>query len=220
METNIKDQFTTLADSLLAYMPSLIGGLILILLGWLAGWIVRRVLIQLSIILHIDRFLKRSRFEADFAKADVRYSFYKFIGNIGFAIIFLIFLDNALLAWKLKILSDLLSQAIVFLPKIIIASIIFIIGLFMASWIQISTLKSLIREDIPRASLISKFVKTIILIFFFAISLTELDVAREIVIIGFSTIFVSLGAITIVLTAVGGKGFLKKVEDSFKEEGT
>jgi Mechanosensitive ion channel, conserved TM helix len=218
METKIQDQFLSFADSLLAYLPNLLGGIILILLGWLLGWVVKKILVQLSIILHIDRFLQRARFEADFSKADVRYSLYNFIGNIGFWIIFLIFLDNAFFALKLKILSDLLSQGILFLPKIIIAAITFIIGWLLASWVQMSVLKSLGREDIPRASLISRFIKGILMIFFSAISLVELDVAREIVIIGFGTIFVTLGAIAIVITVVGGKNFLKRIEDSLKEE--
>jgi hypothetical protein len=218
METKIQDQFIGFADSLLAYLPNLFGGIILILAGWLLGWVVKRILVQLSIILRIDRFLQRSRFETDFSKADVRYSLYSFIGNIGFALIFLIFLDNAFLAWKLTILSDLLSQGILFLPKIIIASITFSVGWLLASWVQRSVQKSLSREEIPRASLISKFIKSILIIFFSAISLVELDVAREIVIIGFGTIFITLGAISVVITIVGGKNFLKRIENSLKEK--
>ena len=140
------------------------------------------------------------------------------IGNVGFALVFLIFLDNALLTWKLNMLSDLLSKGILFLPKVIIAIAIFGIGWLLASWVQISVLKALHREEIPAASLISRFIKSILLIFFSAISLVELDVAREIIIIGFATIFITLGAISIVLTVVGGKRFIEKIENSFKKE--
>jgi len=217
METKIQDQFLGFTDSLLAYLPNLLGGIVLVLLGWLLGWIIKRMLVQILVLLRIDRYLKRSRFKTDFSKADVRYSLYNFFGNIGFAVIFLIFLDNALLAWKLNIITDLLSKGILFLPKIIIAAVIFGMGGLISWWAQISVLKSLTREDIPRASLISRFVRSILMIFFSAISLVELDVAREIVIIGFATIFVTLGAITIVITAVGGKSFLKKLEGSLME---
>jgi hypothetical protein len=218
METKIQDQFISLADSIFAFLPNLIGGILLLILGWLAGWVIKKILVQLSIIIRIDRFFKSSRYETDFSKADVRYSLYNLIGNIGFVIIFLIFLDNALLAWKLNILSDLLSKGILFLPKIIIALVIFGTGWLLSSWAQISILKTLYREEIPRASLISRFVKSIILVFFSAISLVELDVAREIIIIGFATIFITLGVIAIVLTAAGSKNFLKKLEATFKDE--
>lgn len=218
MEINIKDQFSSFANSVIAYLPNLVGGIILILLGWLVGWIIKRILVQLSLVLHIDRFLKRSRFSTDFAKADVRFSLYNFIGNIGFTFIFLIFLDFALLTWKLNILSDLLAEGILFLPKAIIALIIVGIGWFLASLAQLSVMKTLHREEIPRASLISRFIKSILLIFFFSISLVELDVAKEIVIIGFGTIFITLGAITVVITSIGGRNFLKKLDDTQKDE--
>jgi hypothetical protein len=218
METKIQNQFLGLADSFLAYLPNLIGGIVLLLLGWLAGWIIKKILVQLSIILRIDRLLKRSRWQSDFSKADVRYGLYNLIGNIGFIIIFLIFLSNALLAWKLNILSNLLSKGILLLPKMIIAVVIFGVGWLLASWVQVIVMKSLYREEVPRASLISRFIKGMLLIFFSAVSLVELDVAREIIIIGFATIFVTLGAIAIVLTAVGGRNFLKRIEDSLKDE--
>ena len=218
METNIQDQFVSFTDSVFAYLPNLVGGIILILLGWLLGWVIKRLLIQVSAIIRIDRFLKRSRFEEDFSKADVRHSFYSMIGNIGFVIIFLIFLDNALLTWKLHILSDVLSKGILFLPKVIIALFIFGIGWLLASWVQLSVLKTLYREEIPRASLISQFIKNIIMVFFSAVSLVELEIAKEIIIIVFATIFVTFGVIAVVLTITGGRNFMKKIENSFKEE--
>jgi hypothetical protein len=218
METRVQDQFTGLADNIISYLPSLLAGIILIIIGWIIGWIIKRVLVQISILLRIDRFLRRSRWEADFAKADVRYGLYNFIGNIGFALVFLLFFDNALIAWKLTMLSDLLSKGILFLPKIIIAVAIFGLGWLLAFWTDKSIHKSLHREGIPRASLISKFIKVMILIFFSAIALVELDVAREIIIIGFATIFVTISAISIVITAIGGKSFVEKIGDTFKEK--
>jgi hypothetical protein len=218
METRVQDQFLGLAGNIVAYLPSLLAGIVLILIGWIAGWLIKRVLVQLSILLRIDRFLRRSRWEADFARADVRYGLYNMIGNIGYALIFLLFLDNALIAWKLQILSDLLSKGILFLPKVIVAASIFGLGWLLAFWAEKSILKSLYREGIPRASLISKFIKIILLLFFSAIALVELDVAHEIVIIGFATTFITISAVAIVITAIGGKSFVEKIGDSFREK--
>jgi|SRR5664279_1920863 len=218
METKVGDQFLGLADNIVAYLPSLLAGVILVLIGLVAGWIIKKILVQLSVLVRIDRFLRRSRWEADFAKADIRYGLYNFIGNIGFTLIFLLFLDNALVAWNLQILSDLLGKLILYLPKIIIAGSIFGLGWLLSFWAQKSILKSLYKEEIPRASLIARFVKVILMLFFSAIALVELDVAREIVIIGFATIFITLGAISVVITLVGGKSFLEKIGNSFQEK--
>ena len=214
METKVQDQFLGLADNIIAYLPNLLAGIVLLLVGWLAGWLIKRVLVQISILLRVDRFIRRSRWESDFAKADVRYGLYNFIGNIGFALVLLLFLDNALIAWKLTMLSDLISKGMLFLPKIIIAVLVFGLGWVLAVWAEKSMFKILYKEEIPRASLISKFIKIILLIFFSAIAIVELDVASEIVIIGFATIFITIGAISIVLTAIGGKKFVEKIRNS------
>lgn len=218
MEPKVQDQFLGLANNIIAYLPSLLAGIVMVLIGWFAGWLIKRIIIQFSIMIRIDRFMRRSRWEADFAKADVRYGIYNIIGNIGFVLIFLLFLDNALIVWKLNILADLLSKGILFMPKIIIAASIFGLGWLLSFWTEKSVLKILYREDIPRASLVSKFVKIILLLFFSAIALVELDVAHEIVIIGFATIIITIGAISVVIAAVGGKSFIQKIGDSFRNK--
>lgn len=217
METKVGDQFIGLYDNILAYLPNLLAGFVLLLIGWIAGWLVKRLLIQASLLLRVDRYLKRSRWETDFAKADVRYGLYSFIGNLGYALIFLLFLDNALIAWKLAMLSDLLGKAILYLPRIIIAVSIFGLGWLLSSWAQKSILKSLYKEEVPKASLISRLIKIVLLLFFSAIALVELDIAREIVIIGFATLIITIGALSIVITAIGGKSFIEKIGDSIKE---
>ena len=218
METKISDQFLSLADSIVAYLPSLLAGIILLLIGWLAGWFIKRLLVQISLLVRIDRFLTRSRWADDFSKADVRHGVYNFIGNLGYTLVFLLFLDNALIAWKLTMLSDLLSRGIVYLPKIIIAIVIFGLGWMLSFWAERSVEMALHREGVPRASLISKFVKMILLIFFSAIALVELELAQTIVTIGFATILITISIISIVLTAIGGKGFVDRIGETFSKK--
>ena len=49
-------------------------------------------------------------------------------------------------------------------------------------------------------------------------ALVELEIAQQIVIIGFATIFITLGLVTVVVFFVGGKEFVKKLELHPKEE--
>jgi len=218
MNDKVQNLFTGLADKFTAYLPNLLAGIVLVLVGWALGWFVKRVIVQFSVILRLERFLIRSRWSQDFSRGDVRYGFYNFLGNIGFLIVFLILLSAALSAWKLNILSDLLGKGIVFLPRIIIALLIFGIGWLIAASVERASLKALRREDIPRSSLIARFINAVMLVFFSAMALVELNIARQIVIIGFSTIIISLGLLTIVLTLVSGKEFVKKIQNSLEEE--
>lgn len=217
MKESVHDQLLNLSDNFIGYLPNLLGGILLVMIGWILGWLVKRLLIQLFVLLRVDRLLLTSRWKNDFTKGDVRHQSYRFIGNFGFIFIFLLFLNNAFIIWKLTMFSDLLSKGIYYLPKIIIALFIFGIGWLMAAWAAKSIMRTMIRENIPRPSLISRFVNGIILLFFSAMALVVLDIAKEIVIIGFATTIVTLGAIVVVIVATGGKRFIKKMEKSWRE---
>jgi hypothetical protein len=218
MDESLQNQFWGIGKEIIGYLPNLFAGILLVAIGWFLGWFLKRIIIRVAVLLRLERFLTRMRWGEDFSKADVRYGFYNFLGNIAFFIIFMIFLDNAFRTWKLTVLSDLMERGIYFLPRIILAIAIFGIGWLIASWAAKSASRALHREDIPRASLIARLIKAVLIMLFSAMALVELDIAREIVIIGFATIFITLGLLTVVVAAVGGKNFVKKIVESLEED--
>jgi hypothetical protein len=218
MGESLQNQFWGMGREIIGYLPNLFAGILLVVIGWFLGWFLKRIIIRIAVLLRLERFLTRIRWGEDFSKGDVRYGFYNFLGNIAFFVIFIIFLDNAFRTWKLTVLSDLLEKGIYFLPRMILAIAIFGFGWLIASWGAKSASKALRREDIPRASLIARLIKGVLIMLFFAMALVELNIAREIVIIGFATIFITLGLLTVVVAAVGGKNFIKKIIESLEEE--
>jgi hypothetical protein len=218
MNDKLPGSFVNITDKFINYLPDLLAGIVLLFIGWFLGWFAKRVIIQLAIILRLERFLIRFRWGRDFSKGDVRYGFYNFLGNITFFIIFIIFVNNALSAWKLTVLSDLMERGILFLPRLIIALILFGFGWMISIWASQSILKALRREDIPSSTLIANFIKGVLILFFSAMALLELNIAREIVIIGFATVFITLGIISVILAVSGEKNILKKTSEASDEE--
>jgi Mechanosensitive ion channel, conserved TM helix len=218
MGESLHTQFWEMGKEIIGYLPNLFAGILLVVVGWFLGWFLKRIIIRVAVLLRLERFLTRIRWGEDFSKGDVRYGFYNFLGNIAFFVILIIFLDNAFRTWKLSVLSDLLEKGIYFLPRMILAIAIFGFGWLIASWASKSALKALRREDIPRASLTARLINAVLIMLFSAMALVELNIAREIVIIGFATIFITLGLLTVVVAAVGGKNFIKKIVETLEEE--
>ena len=218
MGEKLQEVFGGVGQNIISYLPNLFAGILLVAVGWLLGWFVKRVIIQLAVIFRLEKFLIGFRWGEAFAKADIRYGFYNYLGNIFFFIIFIIFFNDALNAWRLVIFSKVLEGAIFYLPKIVISLAIILVGWLISNWTTNSIRKALTREQIPRAALIAKFTKAVIILFFSAMALVELEIAQQIVIIGFATIFITLGLVTVVVFFVGGKEFVKKLELHPKEE--
>jgi hypothetical protein len=218
MDQPSNDMFYRMIENFITYVPSLFAGLLLIGLGWLLGWFAKGVIIRLGSALRLERVLVRYRWGRDFSKADVRHGLYDFFGNIAFSLIFLLFLDNALNVWQLTMLAQLLERGILFLPKLIIALLLFGVGWLIAAAAARAVQQALYREDVPKATLIARFSKSVLILFFSAMALTELGIGREIVIIGFATIFITLGALTVVVSIVTGKKMIAKMFEGRQDE--
>lgn len=218
MNTDLQGELLNIGDKFIAFLPNLLAGVIFIFLGIFLGWLAKRIIIQLALALKLERILMGFKWGEDFAKGDVRYGFYNFLGNITYLIVFLIFLDDALNKFNLTVLSNLIRDGIVFIPKIIIAILIFGIGSVIATWATRAVQRVLWRENIPRATLIARFAKAMLLIFFSAMAIAELNIAREIVIIAFATVFVTLGLLIVVFAYLGGKEIVTQIKNPPKDE--
>ena len=206
MNNHFNELLSDLGQKIIAYMPNLLGGLLLLFLGWVIAWIAKRIIIQLLVILRFDRLFIRFRWKSSLTKADIRYTLYNLIGNIVFIIVFLIFLNSALDALKLAMLSKLIERGVLYIPRLIIALTVFGIGWLIGSRTANAVSHSLKKEDLPGASLFAKFVKFVIVLFFVAMALVELGIAREIVLIGFAIFLLTLSVCVILVVAANREG--------------
>lgn len=210
METNFDNLFINLWKTIIAYLPNLIAGLLLIIIGWFLGWFIKRVVIQVLVVLRFEKLLARFRWKNELSKADVRFSIYNLVGNIFFVLIFLIFLNSALVALNLIVLSKLIEQGVLFIPKIILALFIFSIGWWISSKASVAIVNALIIENVHRATFIGRVAKFTFIVFFSSIVLIELNVAAMLVYIAFSAFIITLGVITI-LYVIGNKKLTKEL---------
>ena len=210
MENRLPTLFFDLANQIVGFIPALLAGAALLVLGFLVAWFVKRLVIRLSIVLRLERFLVKFRWGRAFTKADVRYGFYNFLGNLFFFFILLAFLDLTFIAWDLKFLSDLLGEAISLFPRVITSVTILGIGWLLALWAENGLVGALLRENVKRATAIALYVRIALVVLFSAVALVQLDIAGTIVTIGFTTAFVTLGVIAIVLVVMQGKAAFEK----------
>jgi hypothetical protein len=218
MDKSLHDLLYGVGEQTIAYLPSLFAGIVLMGVGWLFGWLLKRVVIQVCVILHLDRLLRRFKWGYGFAKADVRYALYDWIGSVAGFVVFLVFLNAALAAMQLTVLSHLLERGVLFIPNLIIALIIFGVGSVISGFASSAMLRALVREEIPRSSLIARFAKLIFMLFFSAMALTQLGLAQKIVLVGFTAVIITLCLLTLILLALSGRTIARQILDRLDDQ--
>jgi drug/metabolite transporter (DMT)-like permease len=121
---------------------------------------------------------------------------------------------------KLFVLSNMIQKGVGIIPRLLVALFIFGVGWLIARPVALTVRRALYREGVPKAALIARFSSGVIMLFFSAMALTELDIAREVVIIGFSVVILTLAAVIIILISIGGRELVKKTLDSLDEKQT
>jgi hypothetical protein len=97
------------------------------------------------------------------------------------------------------------------LPKIIGAVVIFGAGWLAALWAAGAIKRDLSNDHVPGAAPIAYFARVFLIISFSSIAIFELDMAREIVIIGFASASITLGAIAVILTFIFGREWVGRI---------
>lgn len=206
----LRDLWTQFA----AFLPALVGGLLMIAAGWAAGWLVKRTLVRLLVWLRLDRLAGRAGWRTAFGKGDVRSALYNLVGNIAMLVVVLVFVDDALNRWGLTALSRIIDNLVFYLPNLFLVVLILAIGLVLSNGLGQRVTAALAEEGVAQARLVGKLVKGALLAVVLALALWQLQFAREIVLAGF---LISFGSIGIAFALGVGLGAARAVEHGLSD---
>jgi len=212
-----KQPFESVKDvmaSLVGYVPTLFAGFVVLLVGAVLSWLVSKLVVRVLIFLRLDRVVVRLGWGRALATGDVRHSLFGLIGTVCGVFLFLVFLDNAMLIWKLTVLSQLLERFVQTIPDLITAGIIFLVGAGAAGAASRAVQRALYQEEFERARLVGRIVRAAILVVASAVALVELQVAASIVTGAF---LIAFGALALGFVLAFGLGSKRAVEMMWEE---
>lgn len=191
------------------YLPQIAGALIVIIIGWLIARLLQAVVYRELRRLRFDRALHTSAAGAYIGR--VMESPSRVTARITFWVIFLIFLSFALSALHIEVLTFILDGIYAYLPRVIIAVLIFLIAS------AISAGGAAFVSRIMGRTALAKVVATIIPALTLSIAafmiLDELGIAPAIVTITYAAIMGSLALGLALAFGLGGRDHAKALLD-------
>jgi hypothetical protein len=206
----VQSPLSDFLGQLSAFLPALAAGALVLALGVLAGWLIKRTLVQLLIWLRLDRLAGRTGWRSALAKGDVRSALYNAIGATAMVLTILLFAQDALKRWGLTALADFVTQVLGYLPNLVVAALIAVAGSAVAGALGGRVERALAEEDLVHARLLAKSFKGALLAVVGALALWQL---REIVLGGFLILFGSLG---VAFALAVGLGSAKALQHSWE----
>lgn len=128
------DELAKVVNDIVRVIPAVINGIILLIVGYAFAAIVRIVLTFLLRRLGFDALMDRIGVADGLRGIGVSIRFSRLVGRIIFLLLFLSFAATATRVMGLGPLADLLNQLLVYLPSIVGALIVFLLGSLAAKY--------------------------------------------------------------------------------------
>ncbi len=176
-----------------AFIPRLIGVLLILILGWLLAKLIETVIIRVLKLIRLDTLSEKSGASNFLAKGGVKYTLSELIGVLVYWIMMLIVIITALNALQWTVAAELLNRVVAYIPNVIAAVVILVIGMFVSTVLAGVIRTAAGNAGIRQSRLLGQITQAVIVIFAAVIALEQLNIGRIII----------ASAVQIILAAVG-----------------
>ncbi len=195
-------------------LPRILGAILILIIGWIIAKLLKRGLIKLLYLVKFNYLTEKTGIDKFLKEGGAKLNSIGIIGTLFYWILMLIVLIATLNSLNLTVASTLFNEIMMYLPNIIVAIVILIIGIYLARMVSQITKTSLKGMKEKTSGLISQIAFIAIIILTIFITLGQLNIATEIVTSAFSIIF---GAICLALALAFGLGGREKAAEILDE---
>ena len=200
------------------FLPAFLGALIIFFVGLVIATGLGKVVEKLIDALKLDRLLDQLGLGKVLERANVRLHSGRFVGVLVqwfFIIVTLLAVSDIL---NLFAFSDFLKQVLLYVPNIVVAVLIMLAGVVMATFLAKLVRASVLAARLHAAHFLGTLTKWSILVFAFLAALSQLGVAGALVntlIIGFVAMLALAGGLAF---GLGGRDVAAAWLEKLKEE--
>lgn len=168
--------------SVLGFLPSLIGAIVVLIVGWFISDVIGKVVTMILKKVRFNQLFERGKWDEAMAKAGIKVDAAGFIGEIIQWVLVIVFLLVAVEILGFVQFADFLTKVMLWLPNVIVAVAIFIVAVIIADY-----LAKLIRAwvegmKVGYGHFVESIVRWAIWIFAILAILIQLGVAKELVV--------------------------------------
>jgi Conserved TM helix len=190
-------------DSLIGFIPNLIGFLIILLIGYIIARVVKAVVATLLEKVGLDRALSGSPAGEYVERASPGARPSRLVGAVAFWFIFIYAIAAAVGALKIPALTNFMANVQNYLPNVIAAVLILVVGVALAG--AVGTFAQRVMGDTSAARIVRAIAPSLILAIVVFMVLTQLKIAPAIVIATYIALIGMLAVSGALAFGLGGR---------------
>lgn len=154
-----------LVTKVVGFVPTLLSVLIILILGWVVALAVEKVVVRFLKLARLDAVSEKSGISNVLLKGDIHKTLSELIGGIIYWLFMLVVILAAVNILNLTVAAELLNSVILYIPSVIAAIFILVLGIFFASILATSVRTAASNYGITQAKGLAKTSQVIVIIF-------------------------------------------------------
>ena len=165
-----------LVNQLMMFLPTLAGALLLLLVGWLIAKSIEALAVRILKTLTLDKIADQIQLSSVLSKGGIKHKPSELIGVIVYWLVMLAVVMVVFNALQLTVAAELFQTIVTFMPKVIAAVFILIVGMFAAAFVASTVRTAASNAGILQAHLIGQLTQTVVVIFAIVAALQQLQI--------------------------------------------
>lgn len=211
MWSEIKNAIYAYFNSLAGSIPAIINSVIILLAGWLLAHVTKWLVYKTCKFAGIDKISEKTAVHRFLEHRGFKNGFAGLTASLFFWLIMLIVLVKFFNLLGLDTVSGLLEQAVQFIPNLLVACVILIVGFYLADFLSGLAIGTLEESKYEHPEMLGRIIFYSISFFTLAIALTQIGIGETLITNVVSILFGSVGLAFAIAFGLGGKEWAQKV---------
>lgn len=199
----IINTFTGMWEGIVNSLPNLIGGVAILIVGVFVAKFLRKLVGKTLEGLQFDSLLEKAGIGAIFKRLGLKGSPTEIIAKGMFWVVILFVVKNAAANLGVEDITTLIDRVVGFLPKVMTAGIIMLVGFMVADLIQNAVRNALEAVGLEYAKTLANILFGFIFVLVLTVALSQLDIETELL---NASVKIVLGAFAVALALCMGLG--------------
>lgn len=153
---------------------------IILIIGWVISKLIKALVVKVLQAIKLDEISERIELDSVLAKGGIKYSLSEMIAVVCYWLALLVTFVVAINAVGLTIAADLLNRVILYVPNIIAAIFILILGMFVATLLNNIVQTAASNAGVSQAKLLGKISEATVIVFAALMTLEQLNIQAQI----------------------------------------
>ncbi len=188
---------------IMAYLPVLLGALLILVVGWIVAKIIGSVVNGVLKLVRFDTLADKAGLSEILRKGNLKITARQVVSGLVYWLVMIMVLVMVVNALGLPKASDILASLFAYVPKVIAALLVLVVAMFLASFVSGIVRVAAGNANLPKPDLLVGISRWAIIIFAVTIALAQLGIAPLLVTTTFNII---LGGIVLALALAFGLG--------------